>query len=123
MTHGPEAWMVKAEADFRSMHLEMQPANPNLDDVIFHAQQCIEKLIKGVLTADGVSVRYTHELLELAQTLQGLHPAWTFDSDDLSALQPGAVTLRYPGYSASRVEAERAIDACTRLRASLLPFY
>ncbi|MFN0010940.1 MAG: hypothetical protein ACKVS8_04765 [Phycisphaerales bacterium] len=40
-----------------------------------------------------------------------------------AALQPGAVLLRYPDYSATAADARAAIESCTRLRASLLPHF
>ncbi len=114
-------WLAKSEADFGSATWELQAPKVNYDAVVFHAQQCVEKLMKGVLAARGVPFGRTHELNVLAHLVQHADPGWSWDADDLAALQPGAVLLRYPGYSASAEDAERAIAACERMRASLLP--
>lgn len=37
-----------------------------LDAVVFHAQQCIEKLMKGALVEAGIGFPRTHELNILA---------------------------------------------------------
>lgn len=79
--------------------------------------------MKGVLVSGGVAFDKTHELNVLAHLVKTVHAAWTWDADDLAAIQPGAVLLRYPGYSATREDAERAMAACTRLRTSLLPLF
>jgi len=126
MSADPKEWLAKAEADFHSANWGMQapsPPGPNHDDTVFHCQQCIEKLMKGVLAAANVPFERTHELNTLAQMVEQTHPAWTWDSNALSMLQPGAVLLRYPGVSATRQAALDAIAACTKLRASRLPYY
>lgn len=79
--------------------------------------------MKGILSAAGGQVEKTHELNLLAHSINRAHPAWTWDPDDLAAIQPGAVLLRYPGYTATTQDAQRAIAACTRLRTSLLPLF
>lgn len=120
MSIGPKDWLVKAEGDFGSACWEMQAPNINFNAVIFHAQQCVEKMMKGVLMAGALPFERTHELNVLAHLVKQAHPAWTWDPADLAALQPGAVLLRYPGYDATAEDADRALAACTRIRATLL---
>jgi HEPN domain-containing protein len=123
MSTAPSDWLEKAEADFRSAHWEMQAPIPNFDAVLFHAQQCAEKLLKGVLVSAVIPFDRTHELHVLAHQVQQHRPHWTWDPADLAALQPGAVLVRYPDYAATRQDAERGLAACERVRASLLAFY
>jgi len=129
MSANPLDWLAKAEGDFHSANWEMKAPAPNFDAVVFHAQQCIEKMIKGILVAAAIPFERTHELNLLAHQVRQAHqqkperPAWSWDPADLAAIQPGAVLLRYPDYSATSQDAQRAIDACTRLRASLLPHF
>ena len=122
MSVGPKDWLVKAEGDFGSACWEMQAQHVNFNAVVFHAQQCVEKLMKGVLVAASQSFARTHELNILAHQVKQIHPAWTWNPADLAALQPGAVLLRYPGYDATKEDADRAVAACSRVRESLLPF-
>lgn len=42
-------WVVKAEGDFLTAAREVKANPPNYDAVCFHAQQCIEKLLKALL--------------------------------------------------------------------------
>lgn len=123
MSANPKDWLAKAEGDFGSANWEMRAPSPNFDAVVFHAQQCIEKMLKGVLVGAGVPFDRTHELNILAHQVKQARGAWMWDPADLAALQPGAVLLRYPDYSATGQDAQRAIEACTRLRASLLAHF
>jgi HEPN domain-containing protein len=43
-------WFTKAEADCRTAERELAALEaPNFDAVCFHAQQCVEKTMKGIL--------------------------------------------------------------------------
>lgn len=113
-------WLRKAERDYRSAEWEMQnPLDPNYDDVCFHCQQCIEKLMKAVLSEGGTHFPKTHNLEDLAMLIPIANPTWTCDPDDLKMLTPGAVQFRYPGWDASLQEALDALAACGRLRGLL----
>ena len=47
-------WIERAESDFRVASRESAVAvDPSYDAVCFHAQQCIEKLMKAVLLDRG----------------------------------------------------------------------
>ena len=75
MSPRAEDWLAKAEADFGSMNWEMQAPKPNFDAVVFHAQQCVEKLMKGVLERCGASIERTHDLNLLAHQVQAVYKA------------------------------------------------
>lgn len=49
-----EAWFAKAEADLQAAELLLNAANPLLDIVCYHAQQCAEKYLKGYLVSPTV---------------------------------------------------------------------
>jgi len=69
-----EEWIRKAEADYRTASREFSVTeNPNYDAVCFHAQQCIEKMIKALVILSGNHPPKTHELAHLAN----LCPDWT----------------------------------------------
>jgi len=56
-------WLDKAEGDFRTATREIAVTEaPNYDAFCFHAQQCIEKLLKAALIAYGTSAPRTHDL-------------------------------------------------------------
>ena len=56
-------WVAKADGDFFDAQRGMRARkNQNYDGVCFHCQQCIEKYLKGRLTAAGVIFPKTHDL-------------------------------------------------------------
>ena len=115
-----QEWIDKAEGDFATANREMHSRpSPNYDAVCFHAQQCIEKLIKALLIASGSVPPKTHDLLFLSKALETVCSAWNWPAADLRLLTRAGVIFRYPGESAGREEAQAAMDACTRLRTRL----
>jgi len=114
-------WFTKAESDHRTAARELAAQDgPNYDAVCFHAQQCVEKPMKGILLSRGIVPPRTHDLVELAKLVHGVHPTWSAPLGDLRFLVRAAVVYRYPGESADRAEAEEALAICTRLKDSLL---
>lgn len=61
----------------------------------FHAQQAIEKLLKGVLIFHGIEYQRTHDLHTLTTLLlkHGITPPCS--PEELTRLNPFAVTFRY----------------------------
>jgi HEPN domain-containing protein len=114
-------WFTKAEADCRTAERELAaPECPNFDAVCFHAQQCVEKTMKGILLARGVIPPRTHDLVELAKLVRGTCPGWIAPLEDLRFLVRAAAIYRYPGESADHAEAEEALTISVRLRTSLM---
>jgi len=117
-------WLDKAERDFHTASRELEAsANPNYDAVCFHAQQCVEKLMKGLLIKFGVTPPRTHGLIALSNLLTSECREWTASSDDLRFLSRAAVDFRYPGETADRETAGEALLICTSLRERLLSLY
>jgi len=96
------------------------PEEPNYDAVCFHAQQCIEKLMKGLMIHLGVIPTRTHDLAYLYQLLAPVCPDCSWPVEELRFLSRAAVAFRYPGESAEREEAEQALDIANRLLNMLL---
>ncbi len=68
-------WMEKAEKDFATARREIQvQEDQNYDAVCFHAQQCIEKLMKALLIHLDVVPTKTHDLAFLSQLLIPVSP-------------------------------------------------
>jgi HEPN domain-containing protein len=117
-------WVAKAEGDFRTAGREIEvEVGPNYDAVCYHAQQCIEKLMKALLIEHGVVPPRTHDLVQLDQLLTPLISAWSWPVEELRLLTRAAVEFRYPGESADKDEAAEAFEVCARLRAQLLPLF
>lgn len=114
-------WVQKAERDYATATRELAALEqPNYDAVCFHAQQCIEKLMKGLLIQRGIMPPKTHDLAYLSQFISPVCPEWTCPLEDLRFLTRAAVAYRYPGESADREEAALSLDIATHLRKNLL---
>ena len=113
-------WVAKAEGDYATAERELHPAGtPNLDAVCFHAEQCIEKLMKALLIDRGVTPPRSHDLVALDRLLRSGCPDWSWPVEELRLLTRAAVDFRYPGESAGRDEAAEAFDIATRVRTKL----
>ncbi len=117
-------WIAKAEADFRTAERESSVTDgPNYDAVCFHAQQCIEKLLKGLLIHRRVVPPKTYDLIELDRLLRPVCPQWSWATQDLRMLTRAAAEARYPGESADLETATAVFSACKGIRARLLPLF
>lgn len=115
-----DEWLSRAESDYRVACRESQvDVDPSFDAVCFHAQQCVEKLMKAVLIDRGASAPRTHDLLALSQNLSATEPTWTWPATELSMLTSAAVGFRYPGDPAEQQDADDMLDICTRMRSRL----
>jgi len=115
-------WIAKAEGDFHVARREVKVVDePNPDAILFHCQQCVEKLLKAALVRYGVRPRKTHDLYELSQRLVEVYPTWEANVQDLIWLSKGAADFRYPGDSADYEEALESFELCQKLRDRLLP--
>lgn len=61
----------------------------------FHAQQCVEKALKAVLSYAGVSFRRTHDIAELLDLLTDAGLPAPPHAQILDELTPYAVEMRY----------------------------
>jgi HEPN domain-containing protein len=114
-------WLDKAEKDFATARRESAATiNPNYDAVCFHAQQCVEKLMKGLLIHLEVIPTKTHDLAYLNQLLAPVCPDWSWPLAELRFLTRAAVAFRYPGEAADREDAQQALQIATGLREKLL---
>lgn len=98
-------WVAKAEEDIRVAEHLMKIDNAPWSTVCFHAQQCAEKYIKGLLFWRGIGFSKTHDLAKIL-TLFPEPPALGWTPRDAAALTEHATALRYPGEYASALERE-----------------
>ncbi|MHC4201852.1 MAG: HEPN domain-containing protein [Planctomycetota bacterium] len=93
-------WIEKAEGDFHSALRELRARkNPNYNSACFHAQQCVEKYLKGRLQEEEVPFPKTHFLPALLDLLLPVEPLWDAWRQELTDLSAYAVNFRYPGES------------------------
>lgn len=111
-------WVNKADNDLRNAThtLTLRRKCPT-DTVCFHAQQCVEKYFKALLTLEGIESPKTHSLDVLIASLPPpVRPMLTADEQD--RLTEYATVTRYPGdYDPiPRAEAEQAVRIAERVR-------
>ena len=82
---------------------------PNFDAACFHAQQCIEKYLKGRLAEAGCAIPKSHDLSILLDSVVPFEPLWEAARSRMETLTSYAVLFRYPGESATRALAKTAL--------------
>jgi HEPN domain-containing protein len=72
-------------------------SNPEIADSIlgFHAQQAIEKWLKGVLASRCVDFEYTHDLRRLIELIENAGITLPLDTREVVMFTEFAVPLRY----------------------------
>jgi HEPN domain-containing protein len=112
-----QEWINKAEGDFRTATREIQVTqDPSYDGVCFHAQQCVEKYLKGNLQAAGIAFPKTHDLVVLLDLSLPIAPQLDGFRSRLRLLSLAAVEIRYPGRSADQAMAEEFYQLCIEMR-------
>ncbi|MFC1522081.1 HEPN domain-containing protein [Elusimicrobiota bacterium] len=107
-------WVRKAEADRVAAKRALKDSRKRKDQAeiaCFHAQQCVEKYLKALLSWHGYATPKIHDLLALAQTLKKAKYPVTRAEKDLRMLNQYAVEIRYPGSSATPAQAGQAVRA------------
>lgn len=105
------AWLSKVSMDLEAATLDLTARTPLAADVVFHAQQAVEKALKGFLTWHSSPFRKTHNLEELGEQCQQFDPTLRPVIDIAVPLTKYAWKYRYPGDPAEplREEAEEAL--------------
>lgn len=111
-------WIEKADHDLRNAEHTLTISDDcPFDTVCFHAQQCVEKYLKGWLTSRRVDFPRSHDLvvllnLALAAGLRGLA------IQDVQPLNRYTIEARYPGDwdPIDRDEAQQAVAAARSVR-------
>jgi HEPN domain-containing protein len=121
MKKATEAWIKKAEGDFRMMKSLMATNDEaQFDGVCYHAQQCVEKLLKALCIDHDLEFPRTHDLQKLFEVLRSTYAPLSNIKKELEELTELGAEFRYPDEFASGFEATRALDLCVTCRKSLL---
>lgn len=120
MTAVVEEWMRKAEGDYLTATREFRADPPNYDAACYHAQQCIEKLLKALLISRDVVPPKTHDLVLLDSLVRPVEASWAWRIEDIRLLSRAATVFRYPGEIAGQDEAEASLAVCAPMRTRLL---
>ncbi len=104
-------WLGYARDDLRSAEFLTQLHPQPREIICFHAQQCAEKSLKGMLVLEEKRPPRTHDLEELAGLLGDLGPNNAV-RDSLEALNAYAVVTRYPSVAeVTDADVTTALDA------------
>jgi HEPN domain-containing protein len=112
-------WLDRARADLRACEVLIQAGLHA--EALFHAQQCVEKAMKAVLTWHQIPFKKTHDLDDLRQACLPLNPEFASWLAGVERLSQYAWRFRYPGapYLPEHAEAEPAQMAAARLLETL----
>jgi HEPN domain-containing protein len=114
-------WVRKAEADWiAAKTLHSQNEEVLHDAVVFHAQQCVEKLLKARLIQLDQPIQKVHDLVAVSRQLASVDSDWQWDEEDLSDLSTGAVLARYPGFETMADDAAELMALAGKMRIALL---
>ena len=112
----PFAWIAKAEEDYDVARSALRRKKPWTFTACFHAQQCAEKYIKGMLVAKGSPFSKVHDLLKLSQECERAGILIAVDSKSLGRLSLYAILTRYPGAAPTLEEARDALEIAKAVR-------
>lgn len=117
-------WLAKGLADLATAQREIRARkNPNYDAACFHSQQAVEKLLKAKLIVLRRDVPRSHDLAHLLAMVTDKEPLWEAWRTAMNELAAYAVEFRYPGESADRELARRAVaiakHACEEIALNL----
>jgi HEPN domain-containing protein len=116
-----EEWLEKAASDYRTMRRESRVIEePSYDSICFHAQQCVEKLLKAFLHSESIPFPKTHDIRDLLLLTLPIRPEWEKLIESNAFLTKYASNSRYPGESVFKEDADEAVVACERVRQIIL---
>ena len=111
-------WVQKAENDLKNAaHTLKLGRDCPTDTVCFHAQQCVEKYVKALLTLRGIEFSRIHHISALVVLLPArVRPDLT--PEEQERLTDYAVSARYPGdyEPIPLAEARQAVQISRRAR-------
>jgi HEPN domain-containing protein len=87
-------WLAKAASDLATADLILESTGP-YDTACFHAQQAIEKTLKGLLAFHELPIPRTHDLEELQRLVLEVQALPQLVGIDLTQVTDYAVAVRY----------------------------
>jgi hypothetical protein len=105
-------FLALAQRDAAAMRVLSREPTLDFSPIGFHAQQCIEKCLKGVMAKVGITYPRTHDLGELHKLLASGGHAMPLSLETMADFTPYAVTTRYDidqDDLINRVQSENAV--------------
>ena len=114
-------WFRKADSDLATIRCLLEGEDGPYDTACFHAQQAVEKCLKGLLAFLEQPIPLTHNLEELEHLCLPLVVEWPLVDVDLAALTPYAVQLRYDfEFWPDQETAEKALRVAEQVRSTII---
>ncbi len=111
-----QGFFRKADSDLADARRTVSSEGP-YDTACFHAQQAVEKYLKGYLAYREQAIPRTHDLEELQRLCVELKPMPDLDALDLTELTAYAVELRYDAeFWPPQPTASEAVQLADRIR-------
>lgn len=115
-----KGWFAKAESDLASARHILAGPGP-YDTVCFHAQQAVEKYMKGFLAFHGQPFPFTHALDRLAPLCESVDPSLSLSTPEIIGLTDYATALRYDAdFWPTQQTAADAVAVAERIRNMIL---
>jgi len=109
-------WLHKASLDLRGARIDLDAEPPLLEDALFHCQQAVEKILKGLLAWNDVAFRNTHSLEELGAACEAIDPTLQEAVDPAVPLTEFAWAFRSPGDHPAPTTEEASQGLATAMR-------
>lgn len=107
-------WLKKARNDLNNIDIILTSNREDLplDTVCFHAQQAIEKALKGLLVFHGRDISRSHDLVKLLNDISEMAPTLLDYREAFETISEYGVGMRYHDfyYEPSLEEACQAYD-------------
>lgn len=112
-----QIWLERAHSDLNLGRAALRARGILPEDACFHAQQCAEKAIKGLLTKHGIDFPRTHVIETLLDFLKANGVSVPNIVDESFVLTQYAVQTRYPGEwePVTKKEAQRALERAAQV--------
>jgi HEPN domain-containing protein len=114
------AFLTESQSDYKAVSILIKNKQYNL--AIYHAQQCVEKLLKACLAAEGKIGIYKHEIFYFFKEIFGDK----LDSGDMKILEDNVPELeeewadsRYPEWENEQIwipSEEYSLDDATKMK-------
>jgi len=110
-------WITRADDDLRLAELIQKDNDPAYWAIAFHAQQCTEKALKGVLTFHDIRAGKTHNVENLLRLSSPVVDGLEELTEQAKTLSIYAVDLRYPvpHEDISKNEAIEAVETARKI--------
>lgn len=107
-----------ADRDIKAFHALRDDYRWGVDaaTICFHAQQAVEKSLKAVLSSKDLEIERTHDLSKLAFAIMNIPLYLPLGVEELSKLNPYAVTVRYDAEEIATITIEEAHEIMVKVR-------